>query len=136
MNVDIKSKTDNKLLDRKEIDAVVTFDGATPSKNDLRQAICGKAGLNPDLVVLSEIHTGYGIQSVKVIAHAYENKESLMSVEPEHMKKRYGIGQPPKEEKKEEPKKEEAPKEKPKEEKKEEAKEEKKEAPKKEEKKE
>jgi len=123
MNIDIKSKTDNKLLDRKEIEAEVSFVGATPSKADLKQEICGKVGANPDLTILREIRAGYGTQRLRIVAHSYANKESLMAVEPEHIKRRYGLGEKPKEEKpkeekKEEPKKEEKPKEEKKEEKK------------------
>jgi ribosomal protein S24E len=120
MNVDIKSKTDNKLLDRKEIQADVSYSGATPSRADLKQAVCGKAGINPDMSVLRDVQTTYGKQMATVVLHAYEKMESLMAVEPEHIRKRDKIGEPAKEEpKKEAPKAE--PKEAPKEEKKEEA---------------
>jgi ribosomal protein S24E len=143
MSVDIKSKTDNKLLSRKEIEAEVTFDGPTPKREELRQAISAKIGANPDLTVLREVKNTYGRKAVSVVAHAYSSKETLMQTEPEHIRRRDGVGVEKKEEKpKEEPKKEEAkeekPKEAPKEEpKKEEAKEEKpKEAPKEEPKKE
>jgi ribosomal protein S24E len=146
MSVDIKSKTDNKLLSRKEIEAEVTFDGPTPKREELRQAISAKIGANPDLTVLREVKNTYGRKAVSVVAHAYSSKETLMQTEPEHIRRRDGVGVEKKEEKpKEEPKKEEAkeekPKEAPKEEKKPEKKEEKpkeepktKEAPKKEEK--
>ncbi len=122
MNVDIKSNVDNKLLDRKEVEAEVSYDGATPSRNELRQAICGKIGANPELVVLREIRTGHGKQSAYVVVHAYSSKESLDKVEPDHMRKRYAPAEKkeaPKEEKKEEKpaeKKEEPKEEKPKEE--------------------
>lgn len=127
MNVDIKTKTDNQLLGRKEIEAEVSYTGATPSRADLKQAICGKVGVNPDMSVVREVQTTYGKQMAKVVLHTYEKMEKLMEVEPEHIRKRDKVGEAPKEEAKAEAPKEEAPKE----EKKEEApKEEKKEAPK------
>jgi ribosomal protein S24E len=131
MNVDIKSKTDNQLLGRKEIEAEVSYSGATPSRTDLKQAVCGKVGVNPDMTVLRDVQTTYGKQLAKVVLHTYEKMEKLMEVEPEHIRKRDKVGETPKEE----PKKEEAPKEAPKEEApkeepKEAPKEEKKEAPK------
>lgn len=126
MNVDIKTKTDNQLLGRKEIEAEVSYTGATPSRADLKQAICGKVGVNPDMSVVRDVQTTYGKQMAKVVLHTYEKMEKLMEVEPEHIRKRDKIGEAPKEEaKKEAPKaekKEDAPKEEaaPKEEKKEE----------------
>ncbi len=137
MSVNIKSKSDNKLLERKEIEAEVTFGGPTPTRAELRKAISAKAGANPDLMVLREVRNTFGRQAVTVIAHAYSSKETLMRTEPEHIRRREGIGVEKKEEApKEEAPKEEAPKkeEKPKEAPKEEAKKE--EKPKKEEKKE
>ena len=149
MSVDIKSKTDNKLLSRKEIEAEVTFDGPTPKREELRQAISAKIGANPDLTVLREVKNTYGRKAVSVVAHAYSSKETLVQTEPEYIRRRDGVGiekkeEKPKEEAKEAPKEEKKPEkkeEKPKEEpktkeapKKEEPKEEKpKEAPKKEE---
>ncbi len=154
MDVEIVSSKDNKLLDRKEINAVVHFEGATPARKELREAVSTKVGLNPDLTILSSVVNEFGAKKIRVIAHSYNDMKKLMEVEPEYMRKRDGIGVPkekeeeapkeekkeekpkeepkkeekPKEEKKEEPKKEEKPKEEPK-------KEEKKEEPKKEEKK-
>jgi len=121
MNVDIKSTVENKLLSRKEIEAEVSYEGATPSRGDIKQSICGKIGANPDLVVLREINTGFGKQMAKVVAHSYENVDALTNTEPEHIQKRFKVGKEAvkEEPKKEEPKaeaKEEAPKEEPKEE--------------------
>lgn len=115
MNVDIKSKTDNQLLGRKEIEAEISYSGATPSRTDLKTAVCGKVGVNPDMTVLRDVQTTYGKQSAKVVLHTYEKMEKLMEVEPEHIRKRDKIGEAPKEEpEKEAPKeekKDEAPKE-------------------------
>ena len=146
MDVEIISSKDNKLLDRKEINAVVHFEGATPNRKELREHVSTKVGLNPDLTVLSSVVNEFGLKQVRVLAHSYKNLEKLMEVEPEYLRKRDGVGlpkeekpaeapkeeEPKKEEKKPEKKEEEKPKEEPKkEEKKPEKKEEKpKEAPK------
>ena len=122
MNVNVISKTDNAVLERKEIEAEVSFDGATPSRNDIRKAISSKVGINPDLMVLREISSSFGKQSVKVIAHAYSKKEQMLKTEPEYMIKRYAPAEQTKAEepKEEKPKAEAKPKEeKPKAEKKE-----------------
>ena len=117
MNVNVISKTDNAVLERKEIEAEVTFSGPTPSREELRKEISGKVGANPDLMVLREVQNTFGSQSVKVIAHAYSNKEKMVATEPGYMVKRDKLVE---EEKPKEEKKEEKPAEKPKEEKKEE----------------
>ena len=104
MNVDILSSNENKLLDRREIKAEIFFDGATPKRAELKQAVGGKLGINPDLMALRSLESAYGKRAVKVVIHAYPSKEKLMATEPNHIKIREGLMQ------KEEKKKAEAPK--------------------------
>lgn len=119
MDVEIISSKDNKLLDRKEINAVVHFEGATPNRKELREHVSTKVGLNPDLTVLSSVVNEFGLKQVRVLAHSYKDLKKLMEVEPEYLRKRDGIGLP-KEEKPAEAPEEEKPKKEAKEEKKEE----------------
>lgn len=93
MSVNITSKTDNKALERKEIQAEITFDGPTPTRAELRQAISVKMGADPDLLVLREVNGTYGRKAVTVLAHAYSSKETLMSTEPEYIRKRDKVGE-------------------------------------------
>lgn len=93
MNVNILSTSENKLLERRELEAEVTFDGPTPKRAELKQAIGGKAGLNPELMVLSRVSNAFGRHSVKVLVHAYADKERLMAVEARHVKVREGLAQ-------------------------------------------
>lgn len=100
MNVNVIGSTDNKLLDRKEVEAEVTFDGATPKRAQLRDAIGQKIGANPELIVLRSVSSSFGRHAVKVTAHVYSKKESLESVEPVHVKVRDGLMQKPEKKKK------------------------------------
>ncbi len=141
MEVEIISTTENKLLERKEISAAVRFDGATPNRKDIREAVATKIGLNPDMTILNSVVSEFGAKEIRVTAHAYSNLKKLIEVEPVYLRKRDGVGvekEKPKEgeapETAEAPKEEKKPEEKPKEKKEEEKpKEEKKEEPKKEE---
>jgi len=98
MNVNIVSTNDNKLLDRKEVAAEIAFDGPTPKRAELKQAIGGKLGANPELMVLREVSSAFGRKMVRVLAHVYATKEALLVTEPKHIKIREGLLQ--KEEKK------------------------------------
>jgi len=91
MNVDIVSKTENKLLDRKEVEAEVTFEGATPKKADIKQTLGTKLAANPDLMVIRTISSRFGQGAVRVVAHVYKDKASLEATEPDYIKKREGI---------------------------------------------
>ena len=129
MEVEIISTTDNKMLDRKEVNAIVRFDGATPARKEIKEAVGTKLGLNPDMMVLNSVVNEFGVKQIRVIAHAYGDMKKLKEVEPEYLRKREGMEV----EKKEEKPKEEKPAEKKEEKKEEPDKEEKPAEPKKEE---
>lgn len=100
MNVNVISKSDNAVLERKEIEAEVSFDGPTPSREEMRKAICAKVGANPDLTVLREVNSSFGKQSVKVVAHAYADKGKMAATEPGYIVKRDKLAEEPKAEEK------------------------------------
>jgi small subunit ribosomal protein S24e len=100
MNVHMISNVENKLLDRKEIQAEVSFDGATPKRAQLKEAVSHKVGANPELVVLRKVSSSFGRKVVTVMIHAYSTKESLMSTEPVFVKVREGMMPKPEKKKK------------------------------------
>lgn len=91
MEVKIETTNENKLLERKEIDAVIHFVGATPNRKDIKALICGKIGANPDLVVLRSVANEFGMKRLKVSAHSYEKVESLKKNEPKFILVRDGF---------------------------------------------
>ena len=106
MEIKIIENKDNKLLERKEIEAEIYFDTATTRKNELKEAIGKKVGLNHDFLVLRKVTNVFGTKKVKVLAHGYENAETLKKTEPKHIRVRMGLEAAEKKEKaKKEPKK-------------------------------
>ncbi len=91
MDVEIISKEENQLLGRKEIRARVRYEGATPKRSEVKEAVCKKLGLNPDLAVVRSVKGEYGMQAAKVHLHAYESEERLKELEPEYVQKRNGM---------------------------------------------
>lgn len=91
MDVKIDSTTENKLLERKEIEATVQFTGATPPRKEIKATLCGKIGANPELVVLRSVEGSFGVRKLKVFAHAYASEDALRKNEPKHIRKREGM---------------------------------------------
>lgn len=100
MNVNIVSATDNKLLDRKEVVAEVSFDAATPKRPQLKEAVGHKIGANPELMVLRKVASAFGSHKVTVTAYAYSSKEALMATEPTYIKVRESLMPKPEKKKK------------------------------------
>ncbi len=91
MNVNLISTTENKLLERKEIEAEVSFDGPTPKRAEIKDAVCQKVAANPELVVLRKVSSSFGRKSVRVVAYAYSAKEKLDATEPIYIRVREGM---------------------------------------------
>ncbi|MBW3002551.1 hypothetical protein KY338_05325 [Candidatus Woesearchaeota archaeon] len=150
MKIEIKKKKENPLLSRIEVSGIVTFEGATPSNEQVAQSIASQLKTDASVVKMKKIYTTMGSHKAEFTACVYKSKEELDRVEPKPKKQlekekkaaedAKKAAEAPKEEAKPEEKKEEAKpeekKEAPKEEKKEEAAPEKKEEAKLEEKKE
>jgi small subunit ribosomal protein S24e len=91
MEVKVESTIENKLLDRREIEATVSFEAATPARKEMKTALCGKIGANPELVVLRSVSTEFGLKKATLSAHSYVSKEALLKNEPRHILKREGM---------------------------------------------
>ncbi|MCP4647129.1 MAG: hypothetical protein GY852_05235, partial [bacterium] len=81
MDFEIKEKEENNLLERTEVDAIVSFDGPTPSLQQMRDLVVQKLGCNPDLMVIRKVEPGFGVQRVSVRAHIYKSPEKMKTIE-------------------------------------------------------
>lgn len=106
MDIKIVEQRENPLFSRNEVKFLVTFTGATPSRKDVKQALCEKLGSDARKTVIDELLQGFGKMEIKGYAKIY-NDENAMKIEKEYKVKRdLGV----KEEKKEAPKKKAPPK--------------------------
>ena len=85
MKVDIKEKKDNLLLGRAEVDAVISFPGPTPSTQLMRDLIVQKLGCMPELLVLKNTVSRFGIKEVHVRANIYKTAEQMKKAEQNHL---------------------------------------------------
>lgn len=93
MNIDVVSKVENKLLERQEIGAIIMFDGKTPTRKEIRTDLGGKLGANPDLIVLREVASEFGIKKLTIQAHLYENADLVKKREPNYILVRDGFAE-------------------------------------------
>lgn len=77
MILKILTDKENKLLDRKEMEAEIEFSGKTPSNNELKKELVDKLKTDENLIVINHIYQKFGDQKAKVIAKIYKSKESL-----------------------------------------------------------
>ena len=82
MELKIKDQKDNKLLSRIEINALLGFQGATPSNDKVRELIAKQMNKEAKLVVVKNIYTKFGSQSADVSAYVYADENKLKQIEP------------------------------------------------------
>ncbi len=88
MEIEIKSNKENKALERKEIEAYAKYEGMTPKREDVKEAICKKLGLDPSSTIVIKIAQEYGDKKSFVLARSYSSKEIMERIEHEHLRSR------------------------------------------------
>ncbi len=88
MNLDIIEEKPNKILHRTEIKARVTFDSATPSREEVIKLIAAKKNVPENLVIVREINQKFGQRSADVEIMIYESRHVLEEIESKYRIKR------------------------------------------------
>ena len=91
MEINISSETDNRVLLRKEYEAVVTHTNeATPKRIDVKEKIAALTNSDPERTVVVNIVSEYGIGRSKLVARIYDTPEMMNKVELPYLLKRNG----------------------------------------------
>ena len=77
MELKILEKKENKLIDRIEISARLSFTGATPSMEQVKDSIASQMKAKADNILVKKIDTDYGYPSADVTAFIYGSAESM-----------------------------------------------------------
>jgi small subunit ribosomal protein S24e len=101
MKVEIKNKNENKLLHRTEMTGTIIYEGATPTRQQVRSELAKQLKVKEDVVVSKFIESNFGGNTANFEAFVYDTPEHLQEVETKKFIKQT--------EKKEEPKTEVAP---------------------------
>jgi len=112
MELDIKNKRENPLLNRTEVQFVVHHPNSpTPKRNNVREELSKAMKVPKDRVVVDHMNSHFGVHETQGYAKIYKSKEEAMNVEREYLLKRNKLEE--KAEKKDKPDDEDAPQEEP-----------------------
>ncbi|MFH1511018.1 MAG: hypothetical protein ABIF10_04960 [Candidatus Woesearchaeota archaeon] len=87
MNLQITEQKKNDFLSRKEVRAVLTYEHATPSKEELKKQVAAAMKANADLLVIRQVNPSYGEQKADVLFYIYEKPDVMKKLEKEKPKK-------------------------------------------------
>jgi ribosomal protein S24E len=83
MELEIKNKKENPVLQRQEITGEIKFTGAaTPSNNQVHEELAKKLGIQSELVAIRHIYGSFGSGKAAFEAVAYATKEQFDKIEP------------------------------------------------------
>lgn len=101
MEVEVVDRRENKLLNREEIHCIIKYNGATPSRQQVKEELKKALGLN-GFIVIHRIRPMFGIMQAKVYAKVYPSEAEARKVEEDYILRRETKGKKSKEETKEE----------------------------------
>jgi len=84
-DIEIVERKKNPLLFREEIVLKFRFQGATPSRKEIREAVVSFFGVKQDRVVIRKISQKYGMPEAKVLVMLYDSPEKAKEIEPKHI---------------------------------------------------
>ncbi|MDD4300213.1 MAG: 30S ribosomal protein S24e [Methanomicrobium sp.] len=88
MDFEFTRDEENKLLNRTELDFVLKYEGATPSRKEILGKLCALRNVNPNNCVVDSLEGEFGKQELVATARIYESEEMLLATELEYVVKR------------------------------------------------
>lgn len=85
MDITINSKEDRPLLKRSEIAARIHFEGTTPARAQVADALAAKLGVKRELLVVKQIDTQFGEPAARVTAFCYTDADAMKIIEEKGM---------------------------------------------------
>lgn len=89
MDVNIQHKEEKPLMHRTDVRARVAYEGATPTRQAIRDSVAHTLKAPVETLVIRQISTEFGKQAAIVTASVYKDAAALEQFEPKHMKKRH-----------------------------------------------
>ena len=87
MDIIVNEDKENVLLRRREVKFEVRFEGATPARKDVKEALRSKLGVDANLVVIRKLTQPFGIARIQGEAAVYKD-EKAKGVEHDYLLRR------------------------------------------------
>lgn len=89
--VEIKKNWYNKLLNRTELELVISYERSTPTREEVTKLISERFNASPDRIVIEHVASVFGSLKARVHAHIYDDVEHAMRFERKHILRRSGL---------------------------------------------
>ena len=87
MDIEMKKDVNNKLLNRREMLLSVSYDGSTPSRDEIKTDVARTFNLKKENMVVVSIGQIYGSRGSEVVIHEYADAKA-MAIAQKHILER------------------------------------------------
>lgn len=91
MNIEVRRDWMNKLLNRRELDLIISYESSTPRRDEVRKFIAEKYGVEVERVIVERLESMFGTLKAKAHIHIYNTVEDAKRIERKHILKRHGL---------------------------------------------
>lgn len=88
MDIEITSDKRNELLSRREVQFILRYDGATPSRMQVIGKLCALLNVKEQQVVLDSLRSSFGKMELSDEARIYDSEEGKKKTERAHLMSR------------------------------------------------
>ncbi|MDD1674522.1 MAG: 30S ribosomal protein S24e [Methanomicrobiales archaeon] len=78
----------NDLLGRREIEFLLSYDGATPARAQVQGKLCAVLSLKESCVVIDTMKTAFGAPELRGIARVYDSEDGKVKIERPYLSAR------------------------------------------------
>ncbi len=85
MDIEILKEKENPLLDRKEINFIISHTGPTPSRDEIKKNFVAQYNSQYELVIVDKLSSEYGTQQTVGYVKIYSNMQRISEIENKHI---------------------------------------------------
>jgi len=91
LNIEVRRDWMNKLLNRRELDLIISYESGTPTRDEVRKLIAEKYGVEVERVIVEKLESMFGTLKAKAHIHIYDTVEDAKRIERKHILRRHGL---------------------------------------------
>jgi len=91
LNIEVKRDWMNKLLNRRELDLIISYESSTPRRDEVRKLIAERYGVEVERVIVEKLESMFGMLKAKAHVHIYDTVEDAKRIERRHILRRHGL---------------------------------------------
>ncbi|MCD6341811.1 MAG: 30S ribosomal protein S24e [Thaumarchaeota archaeon] len=91
MNIEVIQDRKNPLLNRRELDLLIAYESSTPKREDVRNALSEKYGVEAERIIVEKMESLFGTNKARAHVHIYDTVDDAKKYERKHILRRHGL---------------------------------------------